>query len=153
MQPSMDSGTITWETPSYLNRNVADNFDPEAFQSDHFAGMIRQQPDLSQPEVGKNLRPDSTFVLRLPLTFFSGVKVLLVGNHVPKTAAIMFDPVSQASLVQVYDHTGSFPRDLSHRATEALPTGALQGPENVTERAMRVHPGQHDLAAFDVANG
>ncbi len=51
---------------------MIDNLHAEAFQAGHFAGMVRQQPNLFQAQIGEDLRTDSGLVLRLVVRIGGG---------------------------------------------------------------------------------
>src|SRR5438552_11192061 len=46
-------------------RNLVHDFDPKPFHRHNLAGVVRQQPDRVQSEIGQDLRADAALVLRL----------------------------------------------------------------------------------------
>ena len=51
----------------YLHGNLLDNFDAVSFQANHFAGMVGEEPDGVQSEIGEDLGAEAALVLELAL--------------------------------------------------------------------------------------
>src|ERR1035437_2080698 len=93
--------------------------------------MVGQQADAGQPQVGKNLCPDSRLML--------GLLVLVVMA------------VSETGLMQVNENTLAFFGNTVERGLGHFAAVAADRSEDVSIRAAGVHADEHILFAGDVA--
>src|ERR1035437_3159534 len=94
-------------TPLARHRNLVHHLDAEAFERHDLPGMVGQQADGVQSQVGEDLRADAVLVLQLPLAIRTLVvhEVAPMAKHLRRARAIAVDAETGAGLVQVNQHS------------------------------------------------
>src|SRR5262249_40309436 len=126
------------------NRHLFDDRDTESFERSHALGMVGEQADRTEVEIGENLRAYAYLALRLALMGCggSGRRFALMGFAMEDQSLFRADAEPLGRLMQVDQRAGTFARDHLQRAVEDDVAIAKRSAENVAGQAVGVHADQ-----------
>src|SRR5437667_6020909 len=135
-----------------LDRHALDNPEPVSLHPDDLPGIVRDEPDLVQPQLHQDLRAHAVVPkVRLKTQRQVALDGVLAFVLQLVCAQLVHQADAAPFLVQVQEH--SLPGLLDHleRAMELLAAVAAKGSEHVGREASRVHADQHLVIRLDRA--
>src|SRR6202167_5144792 len=125
-----------------LHRNLFDNLDIEALKRGYSPGVIGQEADAFQIQVGKNLRSQADFAMDSALVLGHRGQTTLAMKCQEGLLADFFRREAFGGLVQVDKCSAIFFRNNLQRSLQRLIAIASRRTEDVAEEAVCVHTDQ-----------
>src|SRR3989441_1081697 len=135
-----------------FDRNALDDLEPVPLHPDDLPGIVRDEPDLVQPQLDQDLRAHAIVPkVRLEAQRQVGLDCVLAFVLQLVRAQLVHQADAAPFLVQVQEH--ALPRLLNHlqRAMELLAAIAAKRSEHIGGEAPGVHADQHLVVQFDRA--
>jgi hypothetical protein len=127
---------------------LVDDFDAEGFEGDELAGVVGEEADAVETEIGEDLGADADFVLELALPFGSGVveELATMGDEAP-----VLDGDAESGFVEVDEDAGAFAGDAAEGFANHDAALALGGGEGIAIEAAGVHADEDFLLMGNLA--
>src|SRR5271170_601811 len=122
------------------------------FNGDEFSGIVAEKSHRNNSEFPQDLYADPVISLirfeSKPLVGLHGVEPLVLKGI---RANLVRQTDSAAFLVQVKQHTSSFPSDATQCPVKLAAAVTSHGMKDVSSKTLRMHPNEHILAVSDVS--